>query len=162
MLAAGVVAGVLGLPSVAVVILVATVGAGIAVSDADKRRTAGARRAAGDAIDGFPLQLPAERVAVGARLQFRLLPPTRALWAPGLLCVGPGAAQFVPSKEAHRARAWGGPVTSSELLSNGRTSAVVRLHGPEGAAQFVVSHPPPNLAEALPAWIATPRGSAPQ
>ena len=159
-IAIGVVAGILGFPSAGVVIFTAGVGTALLVTDANNRREAGARAAAGDTIAGYPLQLPAERVAVGAKFQFRLLPPTRGVWAPGLLCVGPGEARFVPSRESHRTRAWAGPVDRSEVLSLGSNVGIVRLHGRDGSAQFVVQRPPANLAEALPAWIAAPRGGA--
>lgn len=159
---AGVVAGVLGLPLVAVVIFVSTVGTGILVTDTSQRRMASARAAAGDTLDHLPLQFTAERFAVGARVQFRFVPATRRVWAPGLLCVGPGEARFVPSKEKHRSRAWAGRVTSSEFPWSGKTVAILRLHGPDGSAQFAVSQPPPNLSEAVAAWIAAPRGSASQ
>lgn len=160
-IAIGVVAGILGLPSAGVVIFTAGVGTALFASDANTRRVAGAHAAAGGTIDGYPLQLPAERVAVGAKFQFRLLPPTRGVWAPGLLCVGPGEARFVPSRERDRSRAWAGPVDRSEILSMGPNAAVVRLHGRDGAAQFVLQRPPANLPEALPAWIAAPRGGSP-
>lgn len=159
-IAAGVVAGALGLPSAGVVVLTSGVGGAILLDDANKRRGARAREAAGTTIEGFPLQVPAERVAVGRSFQFRLLPPTRQLWAPGLLCIGPGEARFVPAKEKHRPRAWAGPVTSSEVEQS-RAVATVRLHGPAGSAQFVVQQPPANLKDAVPAWLSAPSGAPP-
>jgi hypothetical protein len=158
-LTVAVIGGALGLPQAAVVLFASTIGGGLLVHDANRRRESGARAAAGSSIDGYPLQLPAERYAVGRLLQLRLAPPTRHVWAPGLLCIRPGEARFVPSKDKHRARAWAGPVTSSEVLTT-RSVAVVRLHGPEGSAQFAVQAPPPNLEEAVPAWLGTTSGGA--
>jgi len=159
LVAVGVVAGVLGLPQAAVVVFTAGVGGALVVTDANKRRDAGAREAAGSSIDGFPLQVPAERVAVGRSFQFRLLPPSRQVRAPGLLCIRPGEARFVPAKDRHRSRAWAGPVSAAAVEQN-RSCAVVRLHGAEGAAQFVVQQPPSDLDDAVAAWLAPPAGGA--
>ena len=160
--AVGVTGGILGLPQAAVVVFTVTFGTGVLIRDQSLRREEGARRRGGPDVGEYPLTLSAERVAVGPPIQFRLLPRTRAVWAPGLLCIGPGEARFIPSRDTHADRAWAGPVTDARV-TNARATASVRLSGPDGEAQFVLTAPPSNVAEAIPAWIHAPRrGGAPR
>lgn len=151
--AVAVVAGIGGVPMVAVIIGASGIGAAMFLRDMNARRVGGAHDIAGDSIADYPLQLPAERVAVGRLVQIRLLPPTRSVWAPGLLCVRPGHARFVPSKAKFAARAWEGSVERAEVHSLPSSVAVVRLHG--GAdGQFVVQRPSAEVDAALRTYVA--------
>lgn len=97
------------------------------------RRIAGAQNLAVESLDGYPLRLPAERVAVGRLVQFRLLPPTKNFWAPGLLCFRAGQAMFVPSDPKHLARRWKGAVGEAEVHPLPGSVAVLRIHGDCGS-----------------------------
>lgn len=110
----------------------------IVLSAVAARRFQGAHDAAGEDLDSYPVKLPGERVAVGRLLQMRLLPPTRNVWAPGLLCVRPGEIRFVPSKPKLADRAWRGRARRVEVHSLPTSASVVRVHGDDGSGQFVV------------------------
>lgn len=143
---AGAALGMLGLPSAVVTIAAAGVGTTVVVSDIAARRAAGAlARVAPADLARYALQVPAERVAVGPRMQLRLLPPTSRIWAPGLFCVDAARrrARFVAAQERHADRDWAGAFERLEVLRVGagnRTASVVRVHGSadEAVAQFVV------------------------
>ena len=138
----------LGVPSVPVVLVGAGVGGGIVARDMSARRSAGATARRPD-VAGYPLCLPCERVAVGAKFQFRLLPPTRAVWAPGMLCIDTGAAKFVPSAERHGSREWSGQVDQADVAALTGRSTSVRLRSASSAAQFVVQQPAEAVSASL-------------
>ena len=142
--AAGTVLGVVGLPMAPVVIGTAGIGSAVAIADLSSRRVAGAQaRVSAAELAVYPLQVPAERVAVGGRFQFRLLPPTSRVWARGLLCIAHDRVRFVGADERRADRDWEGPCDHLEVQHVGfgdRVASVVRVHHPEGQpqAQFVV------------------------
>lgn len=143
-----------GLPSWLTALVAGGAASALLVAHQSARREAGARAQAGPDVDRYPVRVPAERVAVGKLIQQRLWGPTAKVWAPGLLCLAPGQARFVPSDERRAERAWWGPVERTEVLRvHGRATAV-RVHGAQGAAQFVVQLPidevRPAVAQVLP------------
>lgn len=149
--AGGVAAGAAGAPTALVVLAVTGTGTALVATHLSAARTAGAREVGGD-LSGFPVQLPAERVAVGRLAQVRFLPPTRSVWAPGLLCVRPDDVRFVPAKHSHAERAWWAPVERVSLHSLG-AATVVRVHGRDGAAQFVIAQPVDEVRAAIAPYV---------
>ena len=113
-------------------------------------RRAGAERRAPGLVGTYPMTVAAERVNVGASMQLRRSGDRAA----GLLCVGPGRAGFVPSKERHADRGWEGPVDHVEV-HNVLGSAVVRVFDAAGtqSAQFVVQTRPTELVPTLAAYV---------
>lgn len=158
----GVTAGLLGLPLGAVVILTSGVGSALFISDMNARRIAGAHEVADESLEGYPVQFPAERVAVGRLVQFRLLPPTKNVWAPGLLCFRAGRAIFAPSAPKHLARGWKGAAAEVEIHPLPGSAAVLRIHGDGGSSQFVVQRRAGDVEAALRPLVAVAlRGSGP-
>lgn len=161
--AAGVAAAAAGAPVALVALATAGVGAALVGSWLSHRRFAGARGLAGAELDRYPVQLPAERVAVGRLVQLRLLPPTRALWAPGVLCASAGEVRFVPARAKHADRSWQGPVRAVEVHGLAGSTSVVRvLDGADpsaAAAQFVVQQPATEVARALDGYLEVTRSA---
>lgn len=151
--AAGVVAGIAGAPLALVALATSAIGGALVASRMRERRLEGASALAGEDLQRYPLRLAAERVAVGPTVQPRFLPKTRAVWAPGVLCVDRGDVRFVPSNAKHADRAWHGSAAAVQVLGLAGSSAVVRILQDGGAqpavAQFVVLQPAPAVTSAL-------------
>lgn len=145
--------GVAGLPMVVVVLVAAGIGGGLVVRHMGAKRIDGATTLAPGEIERFPQAIPVERVAVGRAVQMRLLPPTRAVWAPGVLGVDRGRVAFFPSKARLVDRGWIGDVEGVELMSVGPRASAVRVHGVDGAAQFVSQMPVAELRAALEPFV---------
>ena len=92
---AAVVLGVVGVPPTPVALTTAGLGVFVVARFMIDRRTSGAVAREPEIGESFALRIPAERVAVGKAMQFRLMPSTRKVWAPGLLCAAPGRLRFV-------------------------------------------------------------------
>lgn len=150
--AASVVLTVAGLPVVVSVLAAAWIGGALVVRHMNDRRHEGAAVLAPH-IEEFPLRVPVERVAVGRLVQVRLLPPTRGVWAPGVLGVAAGEVAFAPSKAKLADRAWAGAVDRIELMSTGPRASTVRIHTAAGAAQFVSQMPVGELRSALEPYL---------
>lgn len=99
--------------------------------------------------ESFDLVIAAERWKLGRVVQFRLMPSTHRAWAPGQLGVVRGSVAFYPAKAAHASRAWGGAVDRVELFDILRSGSVLRVHGPDGSAQFSTLLPIDQLRDQL-------------
>lgn len=97
--------------------------------------------------DAFEVTLPVQRTAVGRGVQVRLLGETRRVWAPGLLGLTHRAGAFVPAREKHQPRAWGGDIDRYEIGPILGSSSFLRLHTPEGPMQFAVDLPAGQLEQ---------------
>lgn len=129
-----------GVPAGPLVVATSGIGAFLVLRIMSDRRFAGAERQDPGALDGFRVQLSAERYAVGRLMQVRLFPPTSRVWAPGVLAVGSGEVRFMPSSAKRADRAWSGRPTAVEVHKIARAS-VVRVHTAGDSAQFVVQQP---------------------
>ena len=141
-----------GVPSVPVILVGAVVAAGVVAKTMAARRTTGALGRRPEVAD-YPVCLPCERVAVGAKLQFRLLPPTRAVWAPGLLCLDNGTARFVAAAEKHLGRDWSADVVDASVEALTGRSSTVRIRSTSGSAQFVVQQPADAVRAAMTRYV---------
>ena len=141
-----------GVPSLPVILVGAVVIAGVVARRMSARRTSGALGREPE-VAGYPVCLPCERVAVGAKLQFRLLPPTRAVWAPGLLCFDEGAARFVAAAEKHIGRDWSGDVAEASVEALAGRSSSVHIRSTSGSAQFVVQQPADAVRAAVTRYV---------
>lgn len=142
-------AGAAGLPMPVAVLAAAGVGGALVVRHMAASRVEGVEERLPGALGTFEVTLPAERVAVGRLVQMRLLPPTRSVWAPGMLGVTRGAVSFLPSKAKHSDRAWTGQIEKAEVHRLAGPTSAVRVHGPTGSAQFVVQASADQTRQAL-------------
>lgn len=130
-----------GFPAALAVLAASGIGTSLLVGDMSNRRSQGAAQQADGAMERFPLAFPAERVRVGGRLHPRFLPSVKAVWAPGVLCIDAGEAEFFPSAERYRDKAWRGRIERAEILKTPWPISFVRLHGSQGTAQFALQYP---------------------
>ncbi len=133
-----------GAPLGPVIIAASGIGTALILRWRASRSFAGAERQEPGGLDRFPVRLAAERYAVGRLLQVRLFPPTSRVWAPGVLGVSRGEVRFVPSSARHADRSWSARPTSVEVHQLARAS-VVRIHAPDGSAQFAIQLPPDDV-----------------
>lgn len=143
-----------GVPSALAILAASGIGTALIASDMGERRREGAEQQSGDAIARFPLAFPCERVrANGSFLHFRFLPSVKAVWAPGLLCVAAGEAEFFPSTERHSDKAWRGRIERAEIVKTPWAFSFLRLHGADGAAQFSVQYPAKEVRRYLDPYL---------
>lgn len=143
-LVVAVVAVVAGAPLAPVVIGAAGIGTALVLQRQAGRSFAGAERHQPGGLDRFPVRLAAERYAVGRLFQVRLFPPASRVWARGVLGVSRGEVRFVPSSARHADRSWSARPTAVEVHQLARAS-IVRIHAPEGSAQFAIQLPPDDV-----------------
>lgn len=148
-----VILGVAGVPMFPVVLAAAAIGGGLVARHMATQRAEGAAALAPGTIDQYAVSMSAERVAVGRAVQVRLLPPTRAVWAPGVLALDDGVVAFVPSKARLSDRAWSGDVERVQLLAVGPRASAVRIYGPDGSAQFVTQMPVDQLRSVIEPYL---------
>lgn len=145
--------GVAGLPMILVVLVAAGIGGGLVVHHMGVQRVEGATTLAPGEVERYRITIPTERVAVGRAVQMRLLPPTRSVWAPGVLGIDAGKVAFFPSKARLADRAWTGAIERADVMSVGPRASAVRVHGPDGSAQFVSQLPASALRIALEPYV---------
>ena len=153
LLAVAIVAGIAGAPQPAVSVVAAMIGAALVVADTSRGRAAGATQRDPLTTATFPVQLPAERIAVD-RIQPRFLPPTSRVYAAGLLCASRGQVRFVPSKDRDADRAFDTSVERVQVSRGIGRSTLVLATGPGGSARFVVTAPVDEVTAHLAPYVA--------
>lgn len=146
--AAAVAAGLAGVPSTVIALVVSGIGTAVIFGDRARRRLHTTQARSDGAMDRFPVAFAAERMAVGSLYRFRV-GAARAQSAPGVLCVAHGVARFFPAKAKHDDRAWQGVVDRAEMVESAFSVCGVRLHGPDGPVQFAIQRPHEEVRAAL-------------
>ena len=130
-----------GLPSAPATIFVAGVGAAIILRHRARRQLAVVSERHPQSA-AYPLLIPCERTAVGSLWVTRLAGGSARVWAPGVLGVDRGRVEFFPNRPRHDPRAWTAGGATAEVFGPGwHRACALRVHGPDGAAQFVVQQP---------------------
>lgn len=140
LLLGGIAAGVAGVPAVPLTMVVSSVGAAIVVRAWSDRQLNRADAVAPSSLDDVVVRFSALRWSVGSPWQLRFSRRNRGIGASGVLGVTPGEIRFVPSSARRADRAWSGRPTAVEVLSL-LQATVLRVHAPEGTAQFSIQVP---------------------
>ena len=140
LLVVGIAAGVAGVPPVPLTMVLSGVGAALVVRAWSDRQLQRADAVAPGALDDVVVRFSALRWSVGSPWQLRFSRRNRAVGASGVIGIAPGEVRFVPSSARRAPRAWSGRPTAVEVLSV-LQATVLRVHAPEGTAQFSIQVP---------------------